>query len=159
MSLLPFFQWLEASAPGAAIRSSTWIYAFDQSVHLVALTVLAGAVLIVDLRLLGRGLTQQPRAQVARDAQPWLIGSLLALLVTGIPQLMSTAIKEYYSPFFWVKMAALILAVIFTFTLRRKVTLADEARVGPFWSKVVGLVSIALWTAVAVPARLIGLFT
>ena len=159
MSLLPFFQWMEASAPAAAIKNSTWIYAFDQSVHLVALSVLAGAVLIVDLRLLGRGVTQQPLAQVARDAQPWLIGSLLALLVTGIPQLISTAIKEYYADFFWVKMTALLLAVIFTFTLRRKVTLADEARVGPFWAKVVGLVSIALWLAVAIPARLIGLFS
>ena len=159
MFLLPFFEWLEALPLSDAIRSSVWFYAVDQSVHLVALAVFAGAVLIVDLRLLGRGMREQPLAQVARDAQPWLMWAFLGLFVTGIPQLMSTAMKEFYSPFFWFKMEVMLLAVIFTLTIRRKVTRADEARVGPFWGKVVGLVSIALWSGVAVPARLIGLLS
>ena len=77
----------------------------------------------------------------------------LGLLVTGIPQLISNAMREYYSAFFWFKMEVMVLALIYTFTLRRKVTLADETRVGPFWSKVVGLVSIVLWACVAIPAR------
>lgn len=157
--LLPFFERLEAHPLSEAIRESVWFYALDQSVHLVALGVFAGAVLIVDLRLLGRGMREQPLAQVARDAQPWFIGGFLALLVTGIPQLMSTAMKEYYSPFFWFKMEVMVLGLIFTFTVRRKVTLADEARVGPFWGKVVGLVSLAVWGGVAIPARLIGLLS
>lgn len=157
MSLLPFFEWLDALGPSNFIRESVWIYSVVQALHLVALAVFAGAVLIVDLRLLGRGMRQQPLAQVARDAQPWLILGFGGLVVTGIPQLMATPIKEYYHPYFWLKMEVLLVAVIFTFTLRRKVTLADEARVGPFWSKVVGLASIALWSGVAIPARLIGL--
>lgn len=156
---LPFFEWLEANPISVAIRGSVWFYAVDQSLHLVALAVFAGAVLIVDLRLLGRGLREQSVAQVAGDAQPWLIGGFLALAATGIPQVMSNAMKEYYSPFFWFKMEALLVALIFTFTLRRNVARADEARVGPFWGKLVGLVSIALWSGVAVPARLIGLLS
>jgi uncharacterized membrane protein len=60
---------------------------------------------------------------------------------------------------FWLKMDVLLVAIIFTLTIRRKVTLADEARVGPFWGKVVGLVSITLWAGVAIPARLIGLIS
>jgi hypothetical protein len=54
-------------------------------------------------------------------------------------------------------MEVLIVAVIFTLTIRHRVTQADEERIGPFWGKVVGLVSIALWIAVIVPARYIGL--
>jgi len=54
---------------------------------------------------------------------------------------------------------SLFLALIFTFTLRRWVTQADEARVGPVWGKVVGAVSITLWTTVTVGARLIGLLS
>jgi hypothetical protein len=157
MSLQPFFEWLNGLAVSRAINESSWIYALDQSFHLVALAVFAGALLIVDLRLLGRGLTQQPVAQVAHDAQPWLIGGFFGLVATGIPQLISAATKEYNSPIFWLKMEVLLVAFIFTITIRRKVTLADEARVGKFWSKVVGLVSIALWAGVAIPARLIGL--
>lgn len=157
--LLPFFTWIGNTPASLVIRDSVWIYAFDQVVHLVALAVFAGAVLIVDLRLLGSGMRDRPTAQVARDAQPWLVWALVGLLVTGIPQLMSNSIKEYYSTYFWVKMALLLAAFIFTFTVRRRVAFADESRVRPFQAKLVGIVSIGLWAAVAVTARLIGLLS
>lgn len=159
MSLLPFFTWMNELGPSVAIRENIYVYPLDQAVHLLALSVFAGAILIVDLRLLGRGMTGQPIARVARDAQPWMIGGFVMLLITGIPQLMSNAIRNYYSDYFWWKMELVVLGLIFTFTLRRKVTQADEGRVGPFWAKVVGLVSIALWFTVATLARLIGLLS
>ena len=155
--LLPFFEWMEGLPLSIVFRDSLLLYPIIQAVHLVALTVFAGAVLIVDFRLLGSGLIKQPLAQVARNARPWLIGSLIALTITGIPQMSSTAMKQYYSPFFWRKMSILLIAVLFTFVLRHRVTLAAQARVGVFWPKIVGLVSIALWTSVAFQARLIGL--
>src|ERR1700737_3629619 len=96
-----FTVWLQNHPLSNAIRDSVWIYAFDQGAHLVSLAVFAGAILIVDLRLLGGGFRERPVAQVARDAQPWLIGGFLVLLVTGTVQLMSNATKEYFSPFFW----------------------------------------------------------
>ena len=157
--LLPFFKWLGDAAPSLAIRDSVWIYAFDQCAHLVALAVFAGAVLILDLRLLGRGLKDRPIAQVARDAQPWLVWAFVGLVVTGIPQLMSNSIKEYYSVYFWVKMGLLLPAFIFTFTIRRKVALSAPSGPGSFQTKIVGLVSIVLWASVAITARLIGLLS
>jgi hypothetical protein len=119
----------------------------------------AGAVLIVDLRLLGGGAKDQPVAHVARDAEPWLIAALIGLTITGIPQLIANALREYRSDLFWMKMAILLVAMIYTFTLRRNITLADERRVAPATRKAVGFVSLALWTAVLIHARLIGLFT
>jgi hypothetical protein len=98
-------------------------------------------------------------AAVARDARPWLIGGLIVMLLTGIPQVLATPIKQYYSPFFWTKMRLLVIALAFTFTIRHKLTLADEARVGPIWGKLVALVSIGLWTWIAVEGRLIGLLS
>jgi hypothetical protein len=155
---LPFFQWLGSLSMSRAISESNWIFAVIQALHLVALAVFFGALLVVDIRLLGRGFRQQSLAQVAREAQPWLIGGFMALVLTGIPQLMSTASKQYASGLFWLKMEVLVAAIIFTFIIRRKVALSEEGRIGSFWLKVVGIVSIALWTGVAVPARLIGLF-
>jgi len=157
MSLQSTFEWLEALAFSVSIRQSTWMSAMVNVVHLVTVTVLAGALLIVDLRLLGTGLTRQPVAQLARDARPWFMGAFLGMIVTGIPQLTSTAMKQYYSPWFWYKMELLVLAVIFTFTVRRWVVNADEGRVGPLRAKLVGLVSIVLWSGVAINGRLIGL--
>ena len=157
--MLELFTWINDLAVSVAIRESVWFAAVIQAVHLVALGLFAGALLIVDLRLIGRGLTDRPVGEVARDAQPWLVASFLGLVVTGVPQLMGNAIREYYSIFFWLKMIVLVLAFIFTFTVRRKITLADERTIGRAWSKTVGITSIALWTFVAVTARLIGLFT
>jgi len=73
--------------------------------------------------------------------------------------MMTNATKEYFSPIFWFKMYVLVPAIIFTFTIRWKVTSAEEGRLRPLWSKTVGLVSIALWSSVAISARLIGLLT
>src|SRR5690349_15617882 len=116
-----FTEWLQNYWLSTSIRESVWIYAFDQCAHLVALAIFAGAILIVDLRLLGTGLKRRSIREVARGAQPWMVGGFLALVITGIPQLMSNATKEYFSDFFWFKMDVLLVAVIFTFTLRHRV--------------------------------------
>jgi hypothetical protein len=159
MSVLPFLEWIQATEVSEGIRGSFWIFAVVQALHLVTLSMLAGSILIVDLRLLGRGITEQPVKVVAQDAQPWLIAALFGMLLTGLPQFISDALKEYNHPFFRAKMGFLFLALLFTFTLRRNVTLADAARVKPLWRTVVGLVSIGLWLSVAVSGRLIGLFS
>lgn len=157
--LLPYFEWLGSLGFSKLMGESVWLSAVVQAVHLLCLALFAGAVLIVDLRLMGRGLRGQPLAQVARSARRWLLLGFWGLVATGIPQLMAYAIKEYYSIYFWMKTDFFILAVLFTFTVRQRVTEADPARVGPFWGKVVGLVSILLWAGVAIPARLIGLLS
>ena len=156
MSLLPFFTWCEKSAIGEAIRNSQWLFPVIESVHLLALVLIAGAVLVVDMRLFGLGLRRQPVAQLARDAQPWLIGGLMVMLPTGILLFLAEAIKCYYSPAFAVKMTSLLLAIIFTFTVHRKVVLAEERRVGPFWNRLVAFVSVALWSGVGIGGRWIG---
>jgi energy-coupling factor transporter transmembrane protein EcfT len=157
--LLPFFERLEDLAFSIWLRESWFAVPVVNVMHLLALVMVFGAVLVVDIRLLGRGMSQQSVAQVARDARPWLIGGLVCMLLTGIPQLLSIPIREYYSPFFWMKMRLLLVALVFTFTLRHKVAMADEEKVGPVWGKVVGLVSIALWTWVAIEGRLIGVLS
>ena len=96
---------------------------------------------------------------MAGGAQPWLVGGFVTLVLTGVPQMMSNATKEYFSEFFWYKMYSLLAAVIFTFTLRHRVAMAEEGRVAPLTLKMVGLVSLVLWSTVAITARLIGLLT
>jgi uncharacterized membrane protein YhdT len=156
MNLLPFFQWCESSGLGTAIRASNWAFAAIESVHLLGLSVIGGAVLIVDLRLLGLGLRHQPIRDLARDAQPWLNWSLLVMFITGVGLFLSESTKCYYSYPFWFKMSSLSLAIIFAFTVRRWVIFADEGRVGPVARTVVGLVSLALWFSVGAGGRWIG---
>ena len=156
--LLPFFEWCEATAIGQTIRESLWLFPVIESVHLLGLAMIGGALLVVDLRLIGFGLRHQPVAQLARSAHPWLVGSLAVMLTTGISLFLSESIRCYYSPPFWTKMELLLVAILFTFTVRRKVALADEKRVGPIWGRAVAFVSLTLWFGVGFCGRWIAFY-
>jgi hypothetical protein len=78
------------------------------------------------------------------------------MIASGVPLFMSEAIKCYYSFAFWTKMTALALAIIFTFTVRRRVTRADAARFSPAVLRTVGAISILLWSTVGWGGRWIG---
>jgi len=154
--LLPYVQWLSETRISQAIGQSSWAFAVIESVHLLALSVIGGSVLVVDLRMLGLGLRNQRVADVARNAFPWMVGSLVVMFATGIGLFLSEPTKCYYSTPFWVKMASLLLAMIFAFTVRRRVALASEGQVRPIWLKVVAVVSLVLWFGVGAAGRWIG---
>jgi hypothetical protein len=147
--LREFFRWMESLG---VYRSSIYLGPGVNLIHLISMVTFMGALLLVDLRLLGTGLRNYPVRQVARTARPWLIAGLIGLTLTGIPAMMATATQQYANNVFWVKMYILFTAVIFTFTVRRKVTQSDEAGI---WAKIVALVSIVLWMSVAAGGRLI----
>jgi hypothetical protein len=156
MSLLEFCQWLQYSAPLVAMRASPWLFPVIATIHLMGLAVIGGAVLLVDLRLLGLGLRRQPVRELAQEAERWLFRGVAVMVATGILLFMCFATKYYYLTFFWVKMAALALVIVFTVSVRRRVAMADETGIDPVWSKAVALVSLSLWTTVALGGRYIG---
>jgi hypothetical protein len=156
MTLLPFFEWCERTAIGEAIRNSVWLFPIIEAFHLVALALLGGTVLLVNMRLLGLVLRGRRVSELARDAQPWFVGGLLVMFASGVPLFLSESIKCYYSVAFWVKMSALFAVLVFTFTVHSRVTLADEGRVGPVQAKLVAVVSLVLWAAVGWGGRWIG---
>lgn len=158
MDLLRLFEWCETTAVGVAVRDSLWLFPVIEAVHLLALSLLGGTILLVDLRLLGFGLRNQPTAQLARAAQPWLIGALAAMVATGVPMFLSEPIKCYYSPPFWYKMSFLAVAMLYTFTVRRRIATADPAKVGPLWGKLAAVASLGLWFCVGFSGRWIAFY-
>ena len=77
------FQWAEHSWLGTYVNNSLWAFAAFEAVHLLALAVIGGAVLIVDLRTLGWVFPRQRVAEIAAEARPWLIGSVTAMFRSG----------------------------------------------------------------------------
>ena len=156
MSLLPFFQWCYQSAIGETIHESIWLFPVIEAFHLIGLGLTVGAVLMVDLRLLGVGLRQQPVAELAAAVEPWLLGSLTLMITSGTLLFLSEAVKCYYSFPFWVKMTSLFLALVFTFTVRRRVARAGPSFDRPLMGRVTALISLGLWFGVAWGGRWIG---
>jgi hypothetical protein len=153
--LLPFFEWCETLWLGRVVVGSLWLFPVIEAVHLLALSVLGGAVLILDLRLLGTGLKAWTPAELWRDSRPYLIGSIAALILTGVPLFLSEALKCYYNTSFWVKMTTLPIAIAFAFTIRANVT-KDSVRNTTRRQALVGALSITLWVTVAAAGRWIG---
>lgn len=151
--LYPLFEWMDSVPIYGESVASAYIGTTVNLIHLLAMVCMAGALLVVDLRLLGLGLTRQPVSQVARDARPWLIAGFIVIALTGVPQLMERALEQYGNSVFWMKMWVLGAGTIFWFTIRHRATQTDEARGA--YPKVVALVSTAIWVFVAASARLI----
>lgn len=152
-SWIGFFEWCEATYLGTVVRDSIWLFPVIEAVHLVALCVIGGAVLLVDLRLLGVGLTGQRPSVLAQHVRPWLIGGLAVMLSTGVLLFLSEAIKCFYNTSFWVKMMTLPVALAFTFAVKNRSLdgLDTSAR-----SRLLGVLSVALWFTVAAAGRWIG---
>lgn len=156
MFVLTLFTWFEDSWLGEGIRASPWLFPVIESMHLLALAVIGGSVLAVNLSLLGLGLGRRSAAQVWRDTWPCFAGSLATMLTTGFLLFTSEAVKLYYHYAFWVKMSALLTAIVFTVTVQRPTALADPERVTPWRSRAVGLMSLLLWFVVGAAGRWIG---
>src|SRR5262245_33928903 len=154
-----FLQWLEHSWLGMSVNGSLWAFAAFEAVHLLALAVIGGAVLVVDLRTLGWVFPRSPVREVARDARPWLIASIIAMIITGVPLLASLAYSKYYfNEAFRLKMYFLFAAIIFTFAIRQRIAMSDDARANSRIAKVVAVVSVLLWSGVGIMGRGIGFY-
>ena len=151
------FQWLEKTSLSVAINESLWAFAVVEAIHLLALAVIGGAVLVVDLRLLGFAFQRQKVADLARIAQPWFLWSLFGMLLTGFILFLSLAASKYYvHTYFWVKMYFLAGAMIFSFTVRQWIIMGDDVRANSGLAKLVAIVSLFLWSGVGFAGKAIG---
>ena len=156
MSLLPLFQWASHASLFAVLRDSKWGFAAVEMVHLLALAVLGGTVLIVDLGILGIGLRKHPPSRVACELAPLFLASLTAMAMSGTLLVAAEAMKCYYHPAFRLKMLLFALAVLFNFTIHRKAVYTPEDASPPIWSKMAAVASLALWLGVGLAGRAIG---
>jgi hypothetical protein len=152
--LLPFFEWAEATFLGRVVRESLWAFPVLEAIHLVGLCVVAGALLVVDLRLLGVGLKDSTIAELNRQARPWLTVGVVIMLSTGVMLFLSEAIKCYYNTAFWVKITTLPLALVFSYSVRNR--FARGATYTSAYSQWVGAADVLLWFIVAAGGRWIG---
>jgi hypothetical protein len=139
------------------MQTSRWGFALVEMAHLLALALLGGSLLIVDLRLLGVVLKDESARSIGRDLGRIVISSLIVMIVTGVALLSEEAGKCYFSPAFRWKMLLLACAVLFYFTLHRRALLDTDTGIPGFRARVAAVISLTLWLGVGVAGRAIGL--
>lgn len=154
--LFAFFEWLEASPLGVFVKDRAATFAIIEAVHLMGLALLGGTVLAQDLRLLNVVMRDVPSNVVTDQAYRWFKVGLWMLLLTGVPMLAGVATKCYHNPFYWTKMIALAVGILFVFTLKQPLLRGDHAALRPVTLKLLALASLSIWTLVAASGRWIG---
>jgi hypothetical protein len=156
MDLLPLFAGLEASPIGVFVKDRGATFASIEAVHLFALTILGGAVLATDLRLMNLILRDVPSNVVSAGSHRWFKIGLILALVTGFFMLAGVATKCYHSEYFRIKMLALAIGIVFAFAIKGPLLRRDHSLYKPLTLKLVGIASIAVWFLVAASGRWIG---
>lgn len=158
--LLSFAQWIELTDFFTAFRGSWFVYPIVLSLHMVGIAFFGGMVLMTDMRLLGWSMQKRSIADVIdRFRVPKRYG-LLLMVTCGVLMAGAKAEEYYYNVFFRAKLILLALLVVHALTFRRSVyadpAALDHAPVIPRNAKVAAVLSLLLWTSVAVCGRGIG---
>ena len=155
-SFKPFFEWSEKLWIGQAISGTIWAFPVIETVHILALTMMFGAVVIIDLRMLGLGMKKQSVALLAKNLEPYMTWGLVTMLATGYLLFTSEAMKCFANDGFKFKMAFLFPAIVFQYTLFRWITHKEESKRPMVLGRAVALLSLGLWFGVGVGGRAIG---
>lgn len=163
MNVQEFMTWLEMSALGVAMRETgVWTYALVNLAHIFGISLLFGAIVVLDLRLLGvwKGI---PLDLMAKPTTVVAGTGLAIALMTG-PALLATKATEYVgNPFLPIKLVAIVLGVINLIILHNLAAWKERANPQMGAAKrqqlaLAGTVSLACWIVVISAARMIAYY-
>ena len=152
---------LEQSPFAAAIRQSVWIYPAANVGHIVMLAIFAGALTVMDLRLLGGLAATAPGRLIAR-ARWFVVAALAGMAVSGFLLFSAEASHVSLNPVFQLKFAligaGLLNVALYEFGAKRQVDALPPGATIPAGARMVGALSLAIWLAVAACGRSIAYF-
>ena len=146
---------LEEAGPVTALRESTFVYPLVNALHIIGIALLFGAIVALDLRLIGWRRTAGPVDSYARLLVPVAIGGLLLAIPAGLLLFATDARAYAASTLFQAKMLLIVLAIANALWLRRSGWTGENAG---RWVAFAGAASVLLWTGAIVLGRMVGYF-
>ncbi|PBJ14958.1 hypothetical protein BSF43_12260 [Pseudomonas ogarae] len=149
---------LSDSSLALAMRSELWLYPLVEVVHIIGFSILVGAVLMFDLRLLGlsKGIAV---TALARHLLPWAVAALLLIVPAGLMMFSAHPHDFAGNDVFILKLcliaAAGLNALLFHVGTYRSVEQWDTGHKTPGQARIQALVSMALWISVILCGRLL----
>lgn len=144
------------------IRESVWMFPTIETVHVFALVLVVGSIMVVDLRLLGLTNKERPFSQVASEMLPWTWTAFCIAALAGLLMFSSKALIYYADVPFRIKMVCLALAginmALFHWWGTRRLATWDGGR-PPWHARLAGAASLLLWTSIVTAGRWVGFTT
>ena len=95
--------YFENSALADNIRENDLLFPLIESVHVLAICLVVGSILVVDLRLLGLAWVNRPVSRVAAGILPLTWGAFIVAVASGGLMFISNATKYLGNGFFVAK--------------------------------------------------------
>jgi hypothetical protein len=150
-------QAIEGSAINSWILSSYWLWPVLEIIHFIGLSLLLGAMLIVDLRL--AGYLRQIDIMATHRLLPWATLGFLLNLVTGTLFFLGDPARYSINIGFQLKMILVLIAGLnalwFIWKLNPHIRSWDAHGDTPVAAKVVAILSLVAWLGVLLLGRLI----
>jgi hypothetical protein len=127
------------------LNANEWAFPLTECFHITSFALSIGTIALVDLRLLGLGLKHQTAGQLVKDTGLWTLAGLIIVIFSGLLIFSSDPLRYTYNWGFQFKITVLVLAIIFNYTIHRKVALSNPS---PIVGKLVGGISLLLWVLV-----------
>ncbi len=163
MSLTPFLMWLQNSAVAVAIRNSLYFFPTLEAIHVIALGLVFGTIMIVDLRMLGIAGTQRPYGRISSEVLKWTWAAFGLAVITGSLMFITNARVYVDNTFFRIKFALMALAglnmLVFQLTLAKTESEWGEGKVAPTRARIAATLSLLLWLGVIFMGRSVGFTT
>jgi hypothetical protein len=134
------------NAIGDALNNTEWAFALAECVHIGAFAVGVGSIVLVDFRMLNLGLRHETAGRILRYTEPWTLFALVFVVFSGLALFLSQVDIYRVNLVFPIKMFVLAAALIYNFTVHRKVAKMENPP--PLLSKLVATVSLLLWVSV-----------
>jgi hypothetical protein len=157
MSLAAFFHWIQSTGWATDIRESALEYPIIMSLHLSAIAVFGGMILMTNLRLLGLALTDTAATDMVKGLRPWKYAGFVLMVTCGVLLASSKADTYYANPYFRVKMLLLAMLGVHALYFRNRVY-RDPSNATPGNAKLAACLSLVLWIGVMSMGRWIAYF-
>jgi hypothetical protein len=158
MFLLSICQWVDSTRWSAILRQSNWAFPTLDTIHTLGIVLVAGAIMLVDLRLLGLGIASVPIPRLVARMVPATLWGFALMLASGALLFSSEAVKMYNSGPFRLKLVLLALAgvnaLLFHRTIYRDVAHWSPGCV-PARGRLAGALSLLLWIGIIAAGRAI----
>src|SRR3981189_2592131 len=111
--------WIDQTPLSQWMQVTNWVVPTVQTVHILAIAVVASSALMIDLRLIGVFWADRPLKDVSARFLPLVWWPLLVLLATGAIMIIGEPARSLKNPAFQLKMALLVTLLIVTAASRR----------------------------------------
>lgn len=148
---------IEATWLGTQMRYHFWMFPMMETLHFMGLSVMFGALMVVDLRVIG--LARFISMKESMKFIPIAIGAFLLNLLTGIAFLCADPHRYFPNLAFQWKMGLLLIAGLnalwFFFGEHKQLMQLADGEDADFRAKVIALLSLLIWVGIIIWGRMI----